>query len=59
MDTYHVGIVYILFVGTPKSDGQNIIGVYQDEKTVFHAKEYREEKFHDTFFIEKHDVWQE
>ena len=59
MNTYHVGTVYILFGETPRSDGQNIIGVYQDEKTAFHAKEYWEERFPDTFFIEKHDVWQE
>lgn len=59
MNTYHVGTVYILFEKTPRSDSQNIIGVYQDEKTASHAKEYWEERFPDTFFIEKHDVWQE
>lgn len=59
MNTYHVGTVYILFVKTPRSDSQNIIGVYQDEKTASHAKEYWEEKFPDTFFIKKADVWQE
>lgn len=57
MNTYHVGTVYILFGETPRNDGQNIIGVYQDEKTASHVKEYWEERF--PVSIEKHDVWQE
>ena len=59
MNTYHVGTVYILFWKKLRSDSQDIIGVYQDEKTASHAKEYWGERFPDTFFIEKHDVWQE
>ena len=38
MNTYHVGTVYILFGKTPRSDSQNIIGVYQDEKRLFMQK---------------------
>ena len=59
MNTYHVGTVYVLLVEKPTSNSWNIIGVYQDEKTASHAKEYWEGRFPDTFFIEKHDVWQE
>lgn len=57
---YYAGVVYILFGDTPRTDGGNIIGVFQDEDTANHEKEYWEKKTPGReLFIEKHTVWKE
>lgn len=58
--THDVGEVYILFGDVPRSDGNNIIGIYQDESTANHAKEFWDERLPDTeLSIELHNIWQE